>query len=143
MSLDYKLISQESECTGGETYKGFKSSHAECANACRDKSQMFIYAINKNDKTKCDNGKCKCFCELGTHNYKCNSRKKNKDWALFAFVVGKLSLDNHLCNLKLLDHIELQALITFLTDINATYIMPLSSLTHFVLISLKYRPTDG
>jgi len=84
---DYKLITQESECTGGETYKGFKSSHAECANACRDKSQMFIYAINKNDKTKCDNGKCKCFCELGTHNYKCNSRKKNKDWALFAFVV--------------------------------------------------------
>ena len=59
----------------------------ECAAACRGESQMFTFGISGGSKCY-SHGKCQCWCEVETEDYKCKTQTAHNGYDLYAFKKG-------------------------------------------------------
>ena len=82
---DFKLVAFRAECDGAEINKDYFHNIEECAEACRGKSEMFIFGTNEYGSIRCKNKVCSCFCEDDTSNFKCNKQKGHNGYNLYAF----------------------------------------------------------
>merc|ERR1711899_662250 len=66
--------SSSAECSGSETNVGWKRSVADCADACREKSSMFIFGTNDFGTRRCllPCRGCKCYCETASSSGTCD-----------------------------------------------------------------------
>ena len=55
-SLEWQIVGRKKECRGTEEFIGNFADIARCADACKDRSSMFIHGI----RSEGENG---CFCE--------------------------------------------------------------------------------
>ena len=56
----------------------------DCADACRKDFQMFTFGIRGG--WKCDgSGKCECWCEFNTQDFKCKTQTGHSGFNLYAF----------------------------------------------------------
>ena len=77
-------IAEKVYCAGKEVYKGY-TSLLTCATQCKGISQMFIFGTNKHGRPRCKNGKCACYCEYTTTEFKCNKRAAHDGYILYSY----------------------------------------------------------
>ena len=60
-----------------------------CASACRGESQMFTFGLNTPSNSRCNpDGKCACYCEVDTADFKCKTQEVHTGYDLYAFTQG-------------------------------------------------------
>ena len=85
-SLDYALVAHQSHCTGTDTKKGDMDSIEDCASACRGEFQLFTFGLDTAGNSRCgSNGKCQCWCEAETEDFKCKTQEVHTGYNLYAF----------------------------------------------------------
>ena len=82
--IDYTLVAHKSHCTGTDKSKGNMGSIDECASACRGEFQMFTFGIPGGSRCN-SNGKCQCWCEVQTEDFKCKTQQVHSGYNLYAF----------------------------------------------------------
>jgi len=80
----YHKVEDKVYCVGKEAYKDYLSLYG-CASVCSRISQMFIWGTNDFGNPRCKDGKCRCYCQHSTTDYKCNKRKAHTGYKLFAY----------------------------------------------------------
>ena len=84
---DWKLVAERKECEGSETNVGWKRTVADCADACRDKSSLFIFGTNDFGTNRCllPCRGCKCFCENTSTFGICEQEIDHDGYRLYRF----------------------------------------------------------
>ena len=85
--IDYALVAGKAICLdSGQIIQKPDTEDVEgCAHACKDETQMFIYGTNQYGNNKCDNGKCQCWCEVDTKDFKCKNQAEHSGYDLYTF----------------------------------------------------------
>ena len=104
------LLAEKTECDGDEEFVGELSSVQECAQACKDKSSLFIYGRQGSDRCTTDqNGltKCRCQCQSESQNGVCTKGREDDDkYDLYSYLMeGKIRASK--ADVKIINHVFL------------------------------------
>ena len=82
--VSFLKVAEKSYCDGKEVFRWYTTLNA-CASVCKRVSEMFVLGTNQFGTSRCSNGRCKCYCQFSTTNYKCNKRKSHNGYNLYAY----------------------------------------------------------
>ena len=78
-SLEWQIVGRKKECRGTEEFIGNFADIARCADACKDRSSMFIHGI----RSEGENG---CFCETSALSDGTCDIKDEANYNLYSYV---------------------------------------------------------
>ena len=92
ISLEWTLVAEKKECSGGEIKKGRLTAVDDCGMKCKGVASMFAYGTNDFGKNRCYDDGCECLCETAATDEQTCNIVDHKGYRLYKFPHGDYSI---------------------------------------------------